>query len=236
MIDLVNTNPLERNEMDNATETPEPTATTVRPNHKRTATIGVAAGLLAGGAIGLVTTMPSLTSAATETTTEQTTEQTTEATTGETSEATDAAAEEQHEPGERIREALQPLVDDGTLDTAQADAVATHLAEQAPDRDGRQGRRGLAPHRGVVADLLGMDSETLKSELMAGNSVADIAEANGIDVQTVIDALVDDAQGHIDLAVEHGLDEERAAERLEQITERITDGVHRTPGERPTDG
>ena len=84
-----------------------------------------------------------------------------------------------------------------------------------------------------MADLLGIDRETLRAELEAGNSIADIADANGIDVQTVVDALIADAESHVDLAVAHGLDEERAAERLERITERIEEGVNRT---RDTDG
>ena len=47
----------------NPTDTPNDTPTSGR---KRTASIGLAAGLLAGGAIGLVATMPSLTSAASD--------------------------------------------------------------------------------------------------------------------------------------------------------------------------
>ena len=113
---------------------------------------------------------------------------------------------------------LQPLVDDGTITGAQADAVTEHLVENRPergDRVGRPGHRGLdghGPNNTVLADLLGIDRETLLSELESGKSVADIAEENGVDVQTVIDALVADAESHVDLAVDHGLDEERAAD------------------------
>ena len=221
----------------NDTTTPTPTR-----GSKRSTTIGVAAGLLAGGAIGLVATVPSLTSAASDDSSDVVVLQDdTDETTDEVT-PTDEGTDERPEAGEMLRETLQPLVDDGTITEAQADAVTSHLVENRPERGDRDGRVGRISRRGVdghgrngtvVADLLGIDNETLRSELMAGNSVADIAEANGIDVQTVIDALIADAESHVDLAIEHGLDEDRAAERLERISERIEEGVYRTRG---TDG
>lgn len=210
---------------------PEPSETgatpTGAPRSRKRVTLGVAAGMLAGGAVGLVATTPAWTSAATDGTEVVALQEDTS-----TDDADDPAApDERPEPGERLRETLQPLVDDGTIDAAQADAVTEHLVENRPERHGRRGRRGIDGHgrnNTVVADLLGIDRETLRSELEAGNSIADIAEANGIEVQSVVDALIADAESHIDLAIAHGLDEERAAERLERITERIEEGVNRT--------
>lgn len=206
---------------------------TTKGPRKLLTTVGVTAGLLAGGAIGLVATMPSLTSAASADTAEEALAL--QEDTGTDTE-TDTETDERPEPGVRLRETLQSLVDDATITAAQADAVTEHLVENRPERDHRPGRRGLDGHgrnNAVVADLLGIDRETLRAELQAGNSVADIAEANGIDVQSVIDALIADAQSHIDLAISHGVDEERAAERLERVSERIEEGVFRT---RETDG
>lgn len=202
--------------------------TTPTNGSKRSTTIGVAAGLLAGGAIGLVATVPSLTNAAVDDGGDDVV-----ALQDDTDETTDETTDERPEVGERLRETLQPLVDDGTITGTQADAVTEHLVENRPERSRRVNRRGVDGHGRngtVVADLLGVDNETLRSELADGNSIADIAEANGIDVQTVIDALIADAESHIDLAVDHGLDEDRAAERLERITERIEEGVYRTRG------
>lgn len=201
--------------------------TTSAPSRKRTTAIGVTAGLLAGGAIGLVATMPGLTNAASDDSADAVV-----ALQEDDGGSTDAP-EERPEPGEHLREALQPLVDDGTIDSVQADAVTEHLVENRPERHRRPGHRGLdghGPRNPVVADLLGIDRETLRAELQAGNSIADIAEANGIEVQSVIDALIDDAESHIDLAIDHGMDEEQAAERLERVSERIEEGVYRTPG------
>ena len=201
---------------------------------KLLATVGVTAGLLAGGAIGLVATMPAITSAASADTLEPAVvlQDDTDTSTDTGTETTD----ERPEPGVRLRETLQALVDDGTINATQADAVTEHLVENRPERQGRAGRRGIDGHgrnNAVVADLLGIDRETLRGELQAGKSIADIAVANGIDVQSVIDALIADAQSHIDLAISHGLDEEQAAERLERVSERIEEGVNRT---RETDG
>lgn len=208
-------------------DTLPPTSNRTR-SRKRPVVIGVTAGLLAGGAIGLVATMPAITSAASDDVVAF----------QEGSEDGTDSTDERPEPGEHLREALQPLVDAGTIDAVQADAVTEHLVEIRPERGDRPGhrRRGLdghGPANPVLANLLGIDREMLRAEIMAGNSVADIAAANGVDVQTVIDGLIADAGSHIDLAIAHGMDEEDAAERLERISERIEEGVYLT---RPTDG
>lgn len=207
--------------------TTDPTTTDPAVRRRRTTVAGVAAGLLAGGAIGLVATVPSLTSASSADTADDAVVALQAA--DDTGDTGDAPAD-RPEPGERLREALQPLVDDGTIDTAQADAVATHLAEMRPERGERGHRIRAARHAPMVAELIGIDVETLRTELEAGRSIADVAEANGVDPQVVVDGLVADAQAHIDLAIDHGLDEERAAERLERVTERIEESVYRTPG------
>jgi hypothetical protein len=212
-----------------------PTLTTSdeRPGRgKRTTAIGVTAGLLGGGAIGLLMTVPSLTSAASDggSVADPVVALQDD---GATDTSTDAP-EERPEPGVRLREVLQPLVDDATITAAQADAVAEHLVEQRPERGERghhrRNHRGPGRDGEVVADLLGIDTETLRSELQAGNSIADIAAANGVDVQTVVDALVDAAEEHLDLAVENGrFTADEAAERLAEIGEKIEERVNTAP-------
>lgn len=204
--------------------TPTPRST---PGRRHTV-VGVGAGLLAGGAIGLMAAAPTLTSAATDGSSdgavvvEQDTDTGDDTSADTNTPVTDAA------PGARLRELLEELVDDGTITADQADAVAAHLVEHRPER-GDHGRRGRPGFDGeVVAELIGIDVETLREERMAGNSVADIAEANGVDAQTVIDALVEEASGHLDLAVENGrLTEDEAADKLARLTERITARVNR---------
>ena len=132
-----------------------------------------------------------------------------------------------------IRTELQNLVDDGTITAAQADAVAADLASSLPDRGpGRPGGPGWGHrHPGfdgeVLAGLLGIDVETLRSDLRDGKTVAEIAGEQGVDVQTVIDSLVAEAKSHLDLSVENGrLTQEEADAKLAEVTQRITDFVN----------
>lgn len=81
--------------------------------------------------------------------------------------------------------------------------------------------RGHRGHRGamleVAAEALGISVEELREALRDGNSIADVAEAEGVEVQAVIDALVAHA-------------EERIEEMRENLPDRITSLVNR---ERP---
>jgi hypothetical protein len=204
----------------NATPTPDQAKRSTR----RTTAIGVTAGLLAGGAIGLVAAAPGFSSAAADTV----------AVVVEQDADTPPADEvERPEPGERLRELLQGLVDDGTLTADQADTVADYLVENRPERGDRGGRRGHRPGMDgeVVAGLIGIDVDELRDALRNGSTIADIAAINGVDAETVIDALVAEGQAHLDLAVESGrLTDDEAAEKAEALEERVTARVN---GERP---
>jgi polyhydroxyalkanoate synthesis regulator phasin len=226
-------------------------------NKQRATALGLTAGLLGGGAAGLLLGVPALTSAAgdgvavvaqqddttddttgdtttDDTTSDTTTDDTTSDTTTDDTTSDEATAD--HEPGERIRAALQDLVDAGTITTEQADAVAAHLAEQLPARGGHRGGRpgGHGAFDGeVVAGLLGITPEALRDALRDGSSISELAEANGVEIQTVIDALVAEAREHVQLAVTAGrLTQAEADEKLADITERITEMVDRS---RPAD-
>ena len=221
-------------------------------NKHRATVLGLTAGLLGGGAAGLLLGVPALTNAAGDrisvveqddgstTTTEP---GTTQPSTTEPGAPTDDQAVDDHatfDPTARIRAALQNLVDDGTITSEQADAVAADLAADRPARGdhGGFGHHGRGGHPGfdgeVVADLLGVTPEELRDALRDGQSIADVAAANGVDVQTVIDALVAEAETHHDQAVTDGrLTQDEADERLADITERVTEMVNRS---RPVDG
>lgn len=194
---------------------------------RRWAAAGLAGGLLAGTAAGLIMGVPGVSSAATDSAPVAIVQQTdTDESTTTTADA-DAA---RPEPGERLREALEPLVTDGTITSAQADAVSEHLAASRPDRPGRRGHR-LGNVSEVVTEVLGLEAEELREQLRAGNSLADIAETQGVELEVLISALVDEAQDKIDEAVADGkLSADEAAERLEDIEERVTARVN---GERP---
>lgn len=209
---------------------------TPRSNRFRRGTIlGVSAGLVGGGLIGLAATVPSLTNAASATT---------DTGTADVAVVADDPTAEAPDPGARLRDLLQQLVDDGTITADQADAVTAHLVENAPERGGHGGPGGHGGHGGpggrpgmdgeVVAGVIGIDAEALRDALRSGQSLAEIAEANGVDPQTVIDALVTEAEAHIDQAVADGrLTEDEAAAKLTELVDRITARVN---GELPARG
>jgi len=232
----------ERNPDMNPDTNPDMNPSAASSRRRRGTILGVSAGVLGGGLVGLAMTVPTFTSAASDDTTDTTTDitvaalQTTDDTTTDDTTTDDSTVDTtddtaRPEPGVRLREALQALVDDGTITAEQADAVAEHLAAQAPERGGHRGHRGPGMDGEVVAGLLGIEADELRDALRDGQSIADLATANGVDVQTVIDALVAEAQGHLDLAVENGrLTEDEAAEKAADLEARITARVN---GERP---
>jgi len=200
------------------------TGRTTARRGRRIAAAGVTAGLLGGAAIGLWATAPSSTSAAGPVAAVSATDDAGDVDTAPGRFGDDIdPAEREARIQERLRTSLQTLVDDGTIDAGQADAVAEHLAGQAPDRPHRGERRGPGFDGEVVADLIGIDADEVLDSLRNGATIAELAEANGVDPQTVIDALVAEAESHLDLAVENGrLTADEAADRLDQVTERIT--------------
>jgi polyhydroxyalkanoate synthesis regulator phasin len=183
-------------------------------NRKSIAT--VTAGLLAGGAIGFAAGVPGLTSAA-------------DAPMVDTVDADLAKKGHDHvDRASRIREVLQPLVDDATIDGDQADAVSQHLVESMRRRgEGHRGGRDLAARSEVVTDLLGIDAETLRAELVAGSTLAEVAVANGVSSDDLVAALVAEAEERIAEHVEEGsLTEEEAAAKLADITDRVSERVN----------
>jgi polyhydroxyalkanoate synthesis regulator phasin len=93
----------------------------------------------------------------------------------------------------------------------------------------RPGRAGffLGANLDAAAEALGISEDDLHDALSDGQSIAEVASAQGVDVQTVIDALVAEATARIDDAVADGdLTEEEATERKADLVERVTDFVN----------
>ena len=66
----------------------------------------------------------------------------------------------------------------------------------------------------TLTDVLGIDASELRTELKAGSAIAEIAEANDVAVDDVIDALVAAAQQR---AAEHGKEVD-----ADELTEKFT--------------
>lgn len=151
----------------------------------------------------------------------------------ETTTTDEVAESESVYRGDRIRAALDDLVEAGTITAAQADAVAEHLATTFP-------HHGLPAHgrhflgRGMawaglneIAAVIGVDLTDLTEALRDGQSIADVATTNGVDPEDVIDALVQAHQDRLDQAVEAGrITAEEAEDRAARARSHITDLVN----------
>jgi hypothetical protein len=92
----------------------------------------------------------------------------------------------------------------------------------------RGGQKGGAQFA-VVAKALGIDEATLKTELQGGKTIADVAKAKSIDINTVINAIVENEKAQLAQAVTDGkLTQAQADARLADAQTRATDFVNGT--------
>ncbi|NOK63362.1 MAG: hypothetical protein GFH27_549361n3 [Chloroflexi bacterium AL-W] len=96
---------------------------------------------------------------------------------------------------------------------------------------------GTRPERGgpetslivVAAEQLNMTSTELIAELQSGKSIAQIAQAQGVDVDIIIEEFLAQRAKWLDTLVAEGrLTEEQAAKRLEMMRVNVTERIHQT--------
>ena len=101
-------------------------------------------------------------------------------------------------------------------------------AERQANREARRAERVA-----VLTDALGIGEDVLQAARDAGQSIADVAAANGADIDTVIAAIVDSKTANIQERVDAGdITQEEANEKIAGLAERVTERVNATPGER----
>lgn len=134
--------------------------------------------------------------------------------------------------GERIADALQPLVDDGTLTDAEVDAVVDALKEARPEDGGRgpgqhgPGQRGPRG-AGVIADILGLDGSEIRDALQGGSTIADLAAEQGVAIVDVVVVLVAQTEERVAAGLESGrIDQEKADEILANAEQHAEDLVN----------
>lgn len=114
----------------------------------------------------------------------------------------------------------------GTTSVSYAED-ATHEDGGGPPGSGRGGPGGAASLE-VAADALGITEDDLRTELEAGDSITSVAEANDVELQSVIDALVEDATARIQERIDAGdLDAEEGAEQIAELPDRMAEFVAR---------
>jgi urease gamma subunit len=81
-----------------------------------------------------------------------------------------------------------------------------------------------APCRGGLADVaeaIGVSTDDLRAALRDGQTLAEVAEANGVDPQRVVDVLVDNGTARLEAAVAAGrIDQAAADQRKASLPER----------------
>lgn len=144
-------------------------------------------------------------------------------------------AEVAEEQGVDVQEVVDALVAEAT---ARLDEIEGELPERMTDLVHREGLGAVGRHRqhllgeglDAAAAALDLEPDDLRGQLADGSTLAEVAEAEGVEVQVVIDALVAEATTHIDEAVADGrLDadeaEEMKADLVDRITERVNEGA-----------
>jgi len=135
----------------------------------------------------------------------------------------------------------------GAITQAQADQELANATQFATDqangtgfgpggRGGRGGGHGFGGGRNetvsdasVVAKAIGITEAQLNTALQSGQTVAAVAKAHNVTVQTVIDALVADGKTEIAAAVKAGtMTQAQADQELANLTARVTDQVNGT--------
>lgn len=192
--------------------------------NKKWAALGVSLGVLGGGAAGFAATSNSTPAGAERVATPAQATDTTVADTGSTD---DTDRDQDH--ADHLGEILAPLVEDGTITQAQADAVIGALTEAMPDGRGH-GRGGMGGGPGFdggrlaeIVESLDLSIQEVMEALRDGTSIAELAEQQGVEIDTIIESAVAALKEHLDEEVAEGdLTQAEADERLAEATESIT--------------
>ena len=91
-----------------------------------------------------------------------------------------------------------------------------------PRQDMRDKPRTRAIQLEILADALNMTTDEVKAALQDGQTVAEIADEQGLELEDVVDAVLADAEEKLAEAVENGhLTQEEADEQLANLAENI---------------
>lgn len=136
-----------------------------------------------------------------------------------------------------LKDALMGLVSADTLTQAQADQVAAALADQGVHAGrghrGDHGPRGGRVSPEATAEAAGATVAELQAAREAGQTLAQLAQSNGVGKATLISRLVEAAEAQLAADVTAGRLTQAQADEVEStLPARITEKVDRVRGHR----
>ena len=130
---------------------------------------------------------------------------------------------------ERLGNTLAEMVQEGIITQEQAYAILERIAPilAQASMDSRPPQDRIAQHlRGIIRQtvgLLGLEPEVIVAQLREGHTLAEIAEAQGVTLDELVNAITADAHEKLAEAVASGrLSQEEADERLERMRDQVT--------------
>lgn len=140
---------------------------------------------------------------------------------------------------ERIDEALAA----DRIDADRAAELKEGLADRISEMVNREPGEGFGRGRGrgfggagggEVAEFLGLTTDELRAAFADGQTLAEVAEAQGVSEDELVAFLLEQLEERLDQAVENGrLDADEVEEKLADAAERIEEHINAEPGDRP---
>lgn len=121
--------------------------------------------------------------------------------------------------------------DEAAEKLANAEAKISDKVNEVPTFGGhgpRSGARGALS--ATVLEMLGVDAQAMREAFAEGQSVADVAAENGVDLDEIVSALVDEKAAHLAEHVADGsLTQAEADERMADAEAKITERLNSVP-------
>lgn len=147
--------------------------------------------------------------------------------------SSDASASHRGDRAAAVKNALDGLVQNGTINQDQENAVIQALKDSlTPHGHGRLGVRARlgAGAIKVAADKIGVAPKDLIAALRDGQSIADVANSKSVSPSDVVTALVDAGNQRIDQAVSNGHLQQDRADTLKTKLPELADKIVNTKG------
>ncbi len=142
----------------------------------------------------------------------------------------DAQAKADEDPDSRFAENF-----DATEFEERLNELVNNEIDPSQGGHGRRGRGGPGGPGGAIAEALGLEGSELRDALAEGSTIAEIASEQGVDIDSVIDQIVADAEARVTENPDSRFAENFDADAFEEkLTEKVTSVFD--PSDRPARG